>query len=752
MDLKIYCCYHKPEFVQKYNLYETEVLKPFDSTDIENGDNINHLNEFLNEFVCLYWIANNDKDSKYVGLSHYRRQFNTNEIDTDLLDDDTCYAYSVLNEKTDIDTLKNTDNGFGAEWLVNDYHEYVNGKYGEDSIYRTNTEYNVTVLFECFVMNRKRFDEMYDYLYGFLKFMDDKYDLRNSYYSYNEFLTEDKACYNKNGKLDWVYKNQYKRLIAYQIEQMISVFINIHFQYIIKNKKEYFKVLKRDCEGGGGLRIYCSFHKPEYMLEYNLYEDEILKPIDVTNTENGYNINHLNPFIREFATLFLVYVNDTESDYVGMSHYRRKFDYNNINTSILDDDTCYVITEFGAQWNGINRIADSKWFGAKWIVDDYLDYVAEKFGSDSRYYTDYDFQYKMYPYSSFVMNRKMFDKLSDYVLGFIDYIDSKYYLNYNYNRYEEFFNGSKVNLSIYSPYYNHASKNFKSLLAHTLEWLVSTFININFKEKIENNLLIDNYYHEYEFVEYPNNKLYISEKKEFIGGGGITHYYCFHLTEQIKEYNLYEDENNKLFYGKDIYNGININHLNDFINEACMIYWIYNNDITSDYICTNHYRRIIGSENIDVEMLDDDTCYVIRENKNITHSNFYFYYFNNDLLIKDYADYVILKYGENSVFYNTFFNECNFYPHECYAMNRKRFDELYDFVFGFFFYVNEKYNLRCDCERFYCFFNESYCKKNNKTHAVKRGMAYFMELLVSTFINSKFTRIIEKCKINELIY
>lgn len=65
----------------------------------------------------------------------------------------------------------------------------------------------------------------------------------------------------------------------------------------------------------------------------------------------------------------------------------------------------------------------------------------------------------------------------------------------------------------------------------------------------------------------------------------------YHRDNLVQEYGLREDEHNKLFAVHKPVEGENINHLNPIYSELVTIYYVWKNQIKSDYVGFNHYRR-----------------------------------------------------------------------------------------------------------------------------------------------------------------
>ena len=72
----------------------------------------------------------------------------------------------------------------------------------------------------------------------------------------------------------------------------------------------------------------------------------------------------------------------------------------------------------------------------------------------------------------------------------------------------------------------------------------------------------------------------------------IKTYITYFDDKQIEEYDLKSDENTVLFKGNDTsYSGESINNLNIFYCELCTMYYVWKNNLKSDYVCFKQYRR-----------------------------------------------------------------------------------------------------------------------------------------------------------------
>lgn len=91
----------------------------------------------------------------------------------------------------------------------------------------------------------------------------------------------------------------------------------------------------------------------------------------------------------------------------------------------------------------------------------------------------------------------------------------------------------------------------------------------------------------------------------------IKTYITYFDDRQITEYNLSADENTILFKGNDTsYSGESINHLNTYYCELCTLYYVWKNNLKSDYVCFKQYRRPFDWEQLNTLPKDGEIiCY-----------------------------------------------------------------------------------------------------------------------------------------------
>lgn len=240
------------------------------------------------------------------------------------------------------------------------------------------------------------------------------------------------------------------------------------------------------------LTKYCCYHDPQQLIDYNLFETRNFKLYYGPNDK-------LNPFLSEFSMFKYIYENDVDSDYIWTTHYRRVQHDNGFDTFKVNDNSCQVVSMV-PNCRGLRHWANYNWTNCEFLYNDWVDYVTIKYGKDNIYLrTDkkyFDEGAPFYSFSCFILTRKHFFALCSFVLGFFEYIDNKYQLNHDPEKYKEFIyvkwfdktEGHIVqhydedfNYYIIEPFY------IRRLLAYMGEWLCSIYI----EAKIANKYLIE---------------------------------------------------------------------------------------------------------------------------------------------------------------------------------------------------------------------------------------------------------------------
>lgn len=231
--LRIYCCYHKLKQQKNDDENTIWIYGPNDD-----------LNSYLSEFSMFYWIWKNDIDSDIIATSHYRRRIYSKDFNPELVNQNSCQILEKLENNKN--TFKDTwgikaflsNNWFQQEWLWKDYEDYTIKKYGIHNNYLKTDAYvryynQEFIQYSCFIITREHFMNMCDYIFGFLDYIDAKYELDKNPESYKMFIDKSFETFTYNPDLSWLRKRKY-RLLAYLFEWMVSIYIQTNIQNYIK--------------------------------------------------------------------------------------------------------------------------------------------------------------------------------------------------------------------------------------------------------------------------------------------------------------------------------------------------------------------------------------------------------------------------------------------------------------------------------------------------------------------------------------
>ena len=172
----------------------------------------------------------------------------------------------------------------------------------------------------------------------------------------------------------------------------------------------------------GELTIWCSYHNPNLIWEYNL--DYLPSYIKLFNTNDltlkEKNINYLNPHLNEIVTLYYVWKNNLYSKYVGFCHYRRFF--KKIDYDKLEDTGCYY-------YAGLRNVNIKNFEGDYWKMDIMREYLLKtnKFNKIQIYkFFDNNEPINCGWKSSFILTWDKFVKLCETYFGFLNNIINDY--------------------------------------------------------------------------------------------------------------------------------------------------------------------------------------------------------------------------------------------------------------------------------------------------------------------------------------
>ena len=237
------------------------------TTEDMDGKNINHLNRFVNEFVCQWYVYKNNIQSEYVAFCHYRRQIGImNIILPELKKGRIQYFYSIQIPDEHIDMGKDFPflkrNSFIPQFVFDDLEEYL---YSQKIIpiddikkYCTPSDEKKVVFYnrEVYACKWEIFCEMMGFVCGYFDFICKKYNLATkedfvrhiskNIIAYNKSFGKSQATRYSDGAMEIAYQKREDylrifnedeglssycnnwRVYAYVIEDLIGLYIGTH--------------------------------------------------------------------------------------------------------------------------------------------------------------------------------------------------------------------------------------------------------------------------------------------------------------------------------------------------------------------------------------------------------------------------------------------------------------------------------------------------------------------------------------------
>ena len=221
-NLKIYCAYHDKKIYNEYNLYESNIIKPYYLLDENVFDKwYIDINIYLNEFQLMLYIYDNNIKSDYVGFCHYRRFWNY--IDSEFIKNNGIYFYMCNKNNHNIKkpTFYEEINAWAPKYFLDKLEEFF-------KLYYKNLlplYYNIInskidfydIYTEMFIVKWDIFQNIVNMIKQYL------------FYCYgNKLINFNNIMYllKNNSNLD-------NRTIGYFIEILIMILFNILYQHKI---------------------------------------------------------------------------------------------------------------------------------------------------------------------------------------------------------------------------------------------------------------------------------------------------------------------------------------------------------------------------------------------------------------------------------------------------------------------------------------------------------------------------------------
>lgn len=164
--------------------------------------------------------------------------------------------------------------------------------------------------------------------------------------------------------------------------------------------------------------LWCTYHKSEIPIEYNLYDSKYLKLFNDDLTLEEDNINFLHDYLGELTTYYYVWKNNIKSDIVGFCHYSKfmKFiDYKRLEHFGFDAYAgCYFNSE---------EVAENTFFkDPTYISNSYILYLKQRYNINIfKYLKEHPMIYKSW-HNIYFFTWDTFCNLCDYMFGFFEFM------------------------------------------------------------------------------------------------------------------------------------------------------------------------------------------------------------------------------------------------------------------------------------------------------------------------------------------
>ena len=166
-------------------------------------------------------------------------------------------------------------------------------------------------------------------------------------------------------------------------------------------------------ETNGNYKIWISYHRDELVDQYHLKEDEhhILFPTHKEPEQK--NINKYNSLLSEMVTMWYVWHNQIQSDYVGFNHYRRQFPVYRM--PLVTECQVWKIRDFGKEtiYNQYTRVHNAI------DMDKVLDILDDMYGKNNPYTRHIRCSHKMVMACCFLMTWNNFSALCTFLFNVI---------------------------------------------------------------------------------------------------------------------------------------------------------------------------------------------------------------------------------------------------------------------------------------------------------------------------------------------
>lgn len=259
--------------------------------------------------------------------------------------------------------------------------------------------------------------------------------IENNSYRYMDFEFGDSTkvlTFNEIHKynLEYIYNNFYiLRKIDYNNPNSIK-FLETVQNY--NNQKEFDNLKYNEY-----CNLWCAYHTNQFLDQYNLHNTNNFTLYNTNNidlTQN--NINYLSKNLGEFVMYYYIWKNQLKSNYIGLCHYRRHFNY--INFDLIDNNTIQVFKNTNTDNKNYIQYLINNGFNT-YIIYSFIQYLKDKKNIDiNKFSLDYQ---NLTLYSSIICTWEIFNDICEVLFGFLNTIiinwkDQDILYNFTNNMYQ----------------------------------------------------------------------------------------------------------------------------------------------------------------------------------------------------------------------------------------------------------------------------------------------------------------------------
>ena len=221
-DLTIWTVYHKDGLLAEYQIKNPDTHKYYAAHGDDRGDVINKLNPAWSELVAIYYLWRNGLKSEWIGINHYRRQFEPERLPE--VGECCCYAKYDLGD-TILDHYGKCHHREDLETAIN----CIDYRCGESNPYSEYLRTSRTLLGNiCFVMRWEEFCDMCEWLFPILN------HIKTSLIGSTHYFDEELELWRDKAVKDFGYdRADYQmRTISFIGERLVSAWIATNMRVI----------------------------------------------------------------------------------------------------------------------------------------------------------------------------------------------------------------------------------------------------------------------------------------------------------------------------------------------------------------------------------------------------------------------------------------------------------------------------------------------------------------------------------------